>query len=260
MNQCLILVKRELSQYIREFKIVWLPLVFMLLGITQPISYHFMPQILSSLSGGSGISIDTKMFVQSSGEVLASTLNSQFDQLGIIIIVISLMGTVFSEKLSDMISFILTRPVSATSYLFSKILSNFFMVALSVILGYIVSAYYSNLYYTDINIVRFSLALLCYMVWILFVVSFITMLSIVLKSQGSIAIAGVIILLLLKYTSGINKFIDIINPSNMSANAANILINGEPKGDMFLNLIVTFFAIMVIIYISKFWILNKKYQ
>ena len=260
MNKCFILVKREFSQYLKEFKIIWLPLVFLLLGITQPISYHFMPQILSSLSGSSGISIDPSKFIQSSGDVLASTLSSQFDQLGIIIVVISLMGTVYSEKVSDMISFILTSPVSVKDYLFSKIISNYLFVAVSIVMGYFAAAYYSDLYYTNISVKVLFLAILCYLVWILFVVSFITMLSTLMKSQGVIAITGVVVLLLLKFLSGLNYFVDIINPSSMSSNAVSILVTGKPKENVLPSLIVTIVFIIVINSISKFWISNKKYQ
>lgn len=85
---------------IRDFKIIWLPIVFILLGLTQPIMMYYLPLILTTLGGVDGITIDPAMTKLDGREVLASTLNSQFDQLGIIILVVAVMGVIQAEKAS----------------------------------------------------------------------------------------------------------------------------------------------------------------
>ena len=89
MNSFIVLVNKEFTQMIRDFKIIWLPLVFILLGITQPVMTYYLPTILEALGSGQGITIDPSMTAQQGGEILAGTLASQFDQLGIMIIAIS---------------------------------------------------------------------------------------------------------------------------------------------------------------------------
>ena len=37
MNNFTVLMKKEFVQMVREFKVIWLPLVFIFLGITQPV-------------------------------------------------------------------------------------------------------------------------------------------------------------------------------------------------------------------------------
>ena len=91
-----------------------------------------------------GITIDPSMATQNGGEVLASTLGSQFDQLGLMILVISMMGTIQTDKANGMLAFILTRPVTITSYVGGKIVSNYVMVACSVTIGYVTSYLYVN--------------------------------------------------------------------------------------------------------------------
>ena len=49
MNTFLVLFQKEWRENIRNFKILWIPLVFILFGITEPVMNYYMPQILSSV-------------------------------------------------------------------------------------------------------------------------------------------------------------------------------------------------------------------
>lgn len=69
---------------------------------------------------------------------MASTLGSQFDQLGIILIAFSVMGIVQTDKAYGMLAFIMTRPVSPISYISGKISSNYLFLACSIAIGYLV--------------------------------------------------------------------------------------------------------------------------
>ncbi len=139
MNNSIVLIEKECVQMLRDFKIIWLPIVFIFLGATQPIVTHYLPSILEALGGGQGITIDSSMATQKGGEVLASTLGSQFDQLGLMILVISMMGAIQTDKANGMLAFILTRPVTVPSYVGGKIVSNYLMVAFSVTIGFVTS-------------------------------------------------------------------------------------------------------------------------
>lgn len=147
MNNSMVLIKKECVQMLRDFKIIWLPIVFICLGATQPIVTHYLPSILEALGGGQGITIDLSMAAQKGGEVLATTLGSQFDQLGLMILVISMMGAIQTDKANGILAFILTRPVTVTSYVGGKIVSNYVMVACSVTIGYVTSYLYVNFFY-----------------------------------------------------------------------------------------------------------------
>lgn len=64
MNNSIVLIKKECVQMLRDFKIIWLPIVFIFLGATQPIVTHYLPSILEALGGGQGITIDSSMATQ----------------------------------------------------------------------------------------------------------------------------------------------------------------------------------------------------
>lgn len=86
------------------------------------------------------------MTAQVGGEVLASTLGSQFDQLGIILIAISVMGIVQTDKAYGMLAFIMTRPVSPISYISGKISSNYLVSGLQYSVSFFIQITCSRKY------------------------------------------------------------------------------------------------------------------
>src|SRR5437764_8123876 len=121
MNTWFVLFRKEWLEMSRNYKIIWIPLTFILLGLLQPISSYYMPEIMknaSNLPKGAVINIP----MPSSGEVLAQTLG-QFNQMGVLILVLAFMGIVSAERRSGMIKTILVKPVGYPSYINAKWMS-----------------------------------------------------------------------------------------------------------------------------------------
>lgn len=260
MNQFTVLAKKELMQMIREMKVIWLPLVFILLGVTQPLMNYYLPEILEMLGGGQGITIDPSMTIQSGGEVLASTLGSQYDQLGIMIIVISIMGIIQSDKASGMLAFILTRPVKVGAYIGGKIFSNYLLVAFSITVGYFVSYIYTYFLFTEVPYTHVIIALIYYLIWALFIVSFTSMISTVFNSQGVIALISIVFILGCRVIVGLNPVLDSINPASMSNYAMELLVLGRLNTSVIWSVFITLILSTLAFYISNIWITGKKYK
>jgi ABC-2 type transport system permease protein len=260
MNSFNVLMKKEFVQMVREFKVVWLPLVFIFLGITQPVISHYLPSILKALGGAQGITIDPNMAAQQGGEVLASTLASQFDQLGVIIIAISMMGILQTDKANGMLAFILTRPVTVVSYIGGKIIANYLFVACSVVIGFLVSYMYVNMLFTNVNFVHVIVASMFYLLWVLFMVSFTTMISTICNSQGMIAIISIVFLLGGRIVLGLSAVADMINPASMSKHAMEVLIMGEVNPDVIWNVLVVLIWVILTILVTIYWISSKRFN
>ncbi|WP_427137588.1 ABC transporter permease [Psychrobacillus psychrodurans] len=260
MNSFIVLMNKEFTQMVRDFKIIWLPLVFILLGITQPVMTYYLPTILEALGSGQGITIDPNIAAQQGGEILAGTLGAQFDQLGIIIIAISLMGIIQTDKANGMLAFILTRPVPVRSYIGGKIASNYIFTAFSVAVGYLASYLYVNLLFTNVAIFDMLTALLFYLVWILFIITFTTMISTLINSPGLIALISIAFLIGCRLIVGLSSMIDIINPASMSNHAMEVLITGSVNSNAMVNLVVSLLCAAIATYITSYWISNKKFS
>ncbi len=260
MNNFIVLTKKEFSQMMRDYKVMWLPIIFIILGLTQPIVTYFLPSILESLGGAQGITIDPSMTNQKGGEVLASTLGSQFDQLGIMILAISMMGIIQTDKANGMLAFILTRPVNAVSYIGGKIVSNGLIVVLSVSIGYFVSYLYINYLFTDIPFLHMITGLLFYLEWVLYIVSFTTMISTIFRSQGIIALISIVYLLVCRIIVGINPAIDYVNPASISKYATESLITGSVNSNGIVNILFTIVCILMTLLVTYYWIAKKKFN
>lgn len=260
MSSFLILMNKEFAQMLRDFKLVWLPIVFIFLGMTQPVLTYYLPTILEALGGGQGITIDPTMIQQEGGQVLATTLGSQFDQLGIMIIVISMMGIIQADKTRGMLAFILTRPVTVWSYVTGKIISNYLLVIVSVAFGYFISFLYVNYLFSGVPILHMLVALLMYSLWVLFIVSFTLMISTIFNGQGVIALIGIVFLLICRMTVGLHPTIDILNPAGMSQHAMTLLFTGAINPDLMGNTVLTSIWILLTLFVAHYWINQKKFH
>jgi len=260
MTSFYILTKKEYVQMFREFKMIWLPLVFMFLGATQPVVTYYLPSILATLGGNQGITIDPSMLQQDGAQVMAATLGSQFDQLGIMVIVIAMMGIIQSDKANGMLDFILTRPVTVRSYIGGKLVSNFLFVAFSVTFGYFVSYIYANFLFSNMPFLDMILAIVFYLLWVLFIISFTAMISTIFNGQGVIALISIVSLLVLKMISGLHPIIDLLNPAGMSQQAMLVLITSSVDSHLYGNMLITIIWIALMVMVSHYWISGKKYH
>jgi ABC-2 type transport system permease protein len=260
MKNLIVLIKKEYVQMLRDFKVIWLPIVFIFLGAAQPVLTHYLPAILKALGGSQGITIDPSMTAQKGGEVLASTLGSQFDQLGLMILAISMMGIIQTDKANGMLAFILTRPVTVPSYIGGKMVSHYLMAAFSVTIGYFTSYLYVNYLFTAVPFSQMITGLIFYLVWILFIVSFTTMTSAIFHSQGIIALISIVFLIGCRIIVGLNPIVDQLNPASMSKHAMETLMTGLVDSNAVGNLLLTFVWILLTLFITNYWISNKKFS
>lgn len=259
MNPFYIIGQKEWTQLIREAKMIWMPLAFMFLGAAQPVLIYFLPSILKAAGGGQGITIDSSIADQTGGQVLGAALASQFDQLGVIIIVISTMGIIQADKVSGMLAFILTKPVSIGAYLGGKMIAGYLAAALSVTCGFVVAFLYTNYLFIPVSWGNALQALLIYLVWMLFIVSFTTMISTLFNGQGIIALISIAFLLACRITVGMHPVLDWFNPASLSLQAAEILASGYAGADLLISTATVMVWIFFTVTVSYKWISQKKF-
>ena len=118
MRQWAVMYNKEMLEMWRSFKWLWVPLVFILQGIMQPVTTYYLPQILESAGSfpeGTVIEIPT-----STGEQVMAELMGQYSTIGVLILVLAGMAIVSGEKQSRAIGLILVRPLSYTTFITAK--------------------------------------------------------------------------------------------------------------------------------------------
>lgn len=239
------LVNKEYLGIIRSKKIIWLPIVFMLMTLTQPLTLYYMEDILK-MGGGLPEGSILQMPVPNAGEVMASVL-SQLNTLGVLVIVVAVMSTISDERKSGSLTFILIRPVSSLQIVGSKTLAEGSIVVGSFICGYLLSYYYTVILFSTIPLHQVIESMLIYSLYCLFIVVCVIFSSALLTSNGAIAIVNILFFSVLSIASSL--FSDFLkwSPAELSSHAMSKLIN-EPTNGLAGSILVTIFLMILLLY------------
>ncbi|TYS19135.1 ABC transporter permease subunit [Rossellomorea vietnamensis] len=244
MKQFFVLLRKELLESRRNFKWIWMPIIFILFGITEPLTAFYMPDILDAVGNlpeGAVIEIPPP----SSQEVLLAVI-SQYSTLGVLVIVLGFMGTVAGERKNGSASLVLVKPVSFFSYILSKWAAAIILVGVSYVIGMVASCYYINILFDGIAVSDFIQALLAYGIWLSFIVTLTIFLSSLTSSPGLAAFSTIGLSIFITFFSSMLSSQLKWSPSQITSYVTEILVNGNWSTDLNLTLIITLGIIILI--------------
>lgn len=255
------LIGKEWLEQRRSLKIIWLPIVFALLGLTQPMMMYFLPDILKAFgTGNEAEQVINLMGNQSAQAVMAQTLGSQFDQLGIIIIVVALMACIQSDRTKGMLAFIMTRPVNTIEYVLSKWVMQCLMGLGSLLIGYILAAYYTYFLFGELSINTLIESFFVYALWFVFVISLVVFASAAFDSSAIVAMVSVFIAILLGVISGFGGWVQMFNPAYLSKNATALIMSGQSMDYYVPTIFITIAWIVLLVILTIFMVKIKPLQ
>ncbi|THE09712.1 ABC transporter permease [Bacillus timonensis] len=255
MRQWMVLFKKEWIEMTRNFKILWIPLVFILLGIMQPVTSYYLPEIIKAageLPEGAVFEIP----IPSPQEVIVQTLG-QYSLIGILVLVLAFMGIVAAEKSSGVSDIILVKPVSFANYITAKWVSVVLMTIGSFLLGVLASWYYTGVLIGDIGFGELMKGALVYGTWLVFLVTVTLLLSSLFKSNLIVAFVSLLVAIgLSAITSLLSKWMSW-SPARLSTHASKLLLTGSPDKHFALSLTISFLLVLVLL-ISSIYLFAKK--
>ena len=143
IRQWAVVYNKEMLEMWRSFKWLWVPLVFILLGIMQPVSTYYLPQILESAGGlPDGAVIEIPM--PTGGQAMAEVLG-QYSSIGLLVLVLAGMAIVSGEKQSRTIELIMVRPIRHSSFITAKWAGFVTITLVSLCAGCLSGWYYTEL-------------------------------------------------------------------------------------------------------------------
>lgn len=230
MNVMMTLLQKEWLEGWRSGKLIWLPIAMMIVGLTQPLTIYYMPDIIAH--GGSlpdGMKISFTM--PSGSEVMVSTL-SQFNTLGMALIIFSVMGSVANERNQGVTALIMSRPVTAAQYILNKWITQSMIGIASFAAGYGLAYYYVRILFEHASFSRFAASLGLYSLWMMFIVTAGLAGSVMFRSLGAAAAAGIGLTAAVSFA--VSLFPDGAKwlPAELCKQAEHILLHGE-RADFF---------------------------
>ncbi|WP_424768851.1 ABC transporter permease [Paenibacillus sp. sgz302251] len=256
LTRFFVMVQKEALELIRSFKLLWVSLVFVLLGVMQPISMHFMPLLLEkagNMPEGTVIDIPKPL----GEEVLAQTLQ-QFGTLGILILVLVAMGTVSGERSSGAASMILVKPISVLTYIGSKLTTLLLFTFISLSAGYLASWYYTGLLFGGVSFDKVLGSLLVYGLWLSFVMTLTVFFSTLLRSAAAAAFSTLGASVLLSVLAGIFPKQLGWSPGALSGFAYRVVTSGPLHDSRFVWAIVSALILIAAALSASIWLLKRS--
>lgn len=255
MSQWWTLLQKEIVEMWRSFKWIWVPITFILLGVSEPLSNYYMPQIIDSFGGlpeGAVIEIPPP----TAGEVLVAGL-SQYSTLGVLIIVLGTMGIIAGERRSGVAAMILVKPVSYFSYVTSKWAGSLLLVWVSLLIGYLATWYYTGLLFDWVPFSEFIQSYLLYGLWLSVVLTITIFFSSIFIAPG---IAGFTSLTLIVIgsivSSSLSQWLEW-SPSQLTSYAGALLVAGNLSDETLPASLIATAMIAILLWLSVL-IFKKK--
>lgn len=191
MRQTLYIYRKELLGMARSYQLLWIPVVFMLLVVMQPVTSYYLPDILAA-SGSVPEELLVGFPIPGPAEVMASVLG-QYNTLGVLILVIAGMQIVAGERYGGTAALVLVRPVSSASFISAKWAGQMTLMLISFTASYAAAWYYTALLLGPVPWREGLIAGGLYVLWLTFAISLIVLFSTLLRGSAAAMISLLLI-------------------------------------------------------------------
>ncbi|WP_438349127.1 ABC transporter permease subunit [Paenibacillus sp. FA6] len=250
-----IFYRKEMLEMSRSFKLLWIPIVFAILGIMQPVVSLYMPEILK-MSGGVPPEMFSLYEIPSSPEVMIQVL-SQYSTLGVLILVLAGMNSVSGERYGGTAELIMVRPISCVSIIISKWLAQSTQLLMAFGIGYTVAFFYT---YQMIGAFSWKSAVASfglYGLWLMLAVTLTLLFSTILRGAAA-AFVTLSILALLSLLQGILPTWFTWSPARLTSLAAEAMMgNALPVSTVVVCCLITV-GIIIVTLLSSSHLLQRR--
>ncbi|MEH7376683.1 ABC transporter permease [Neobacillus drentensis] len=245
MSQWLTLFQKEILEMWRNFKWIWVPITFILLGVSKPITTYYTPQIIKSfgdLPEGAVIDIPPP----SAAEVFIQAL-SQYSSLGVLIIVLSTMGIIAAERKSGVAAMILVKPVSYLSFVTAKWAGGILLLWFSLFIGSIATWYYTGILFAWIPAGDLIQSLLLYGLWLTVVLTLTVFFSASLMTPGIAGFLSIAIVIIFNIISSTFSTWLEWSPAQLTSYANEVLLSKTVPEQALSTSLIAFVCIIVLL-------------
>lgn len=243
MKDLVVLFQKEWRENTRNFKVLWIPLVFIFFGLSEPLTNYYLPQILEAVGNlPEGAVFPLPDFTPA--QVIMATMG-QYQFIGMLVLVLGFAGTISRERKNGTGTLLYVRPISYLSYFLSKWKVIGTIALVSVWLGLLTTWYYTELLFGNVAAADFFAFAGTYSVWILFVVTIVVAISAWLPTGGAAAVSLLLVLGVQIIDSLLGAYWTI-SPWKLAIYATQWLTGSPDVSDFWWSIAVTLIAIVAI--------------
>lgn len=244
MKTFAVLFHKELQESWRSYKFLWMPLLFIFLGISDPLMNYYMEDILNAVGNlPEGFTINFPEYTPA--DILLAT-TGQFQSIGLIVLVIIAAGMISRERQNGTVLFLYVRPISFAALFLSKWAVVNLLGILSVILGYGASLYYTSILYGTVKILPFIEMVASYCMWIIFATTIALMFSAMFNTMLAMTFTILVLPIGIIVQSMIGKFWSI-SPWKLADYSVQLLTQSENEYYLKTLLLTIVLTIMIMV-------------
>jgi ABC-2 type transport system permease protein len=248
MRQWGTLLAKECLEMWRNFKWIWVPVTFILLGVNQPLSSYYMPQIIDAV-GGLPKGAVIKMPVPSAAEVIVKGL-SQYTSIGVLIIVLTAMGLIAAERKSGVAAMILVKPVSYSSFVTAKWAGSFILLLFSFFLGYLATWYYTGVLFDWVSISTVIQSYLLYSLWFAIVLTVTVFFSASMITTGLAGFCSLAVIIIVNIVSSSFSHWIKWSPAQLTDYSNQLILTGNISKYTMPSCLVSIACIIILLVLS----------
>ncbi|HHV43874.1 MAG TPA: ABC transporter permease subunit [Firmicutes bacterium] len=203
MGSSITLLKKEFKEILRTYRIYVIPTIFLLFGLTSPIIAKLTPELLKSIATEFTIEIPPPTWLDAFRQFFKN-----MHQIGVIVVILTLMGSIAEEKDKGTAALVLAKPISRRSFVLAKYGANLLFLAVVYLVSYLGCLYNTTVLFPELNTKASAQAAFLSLVYIFFIASLTLCASTISKSglaAGGLAIGGFIITVTLPALPGVLK-------------------------------------------------------
>lgn len=252
MRSYIAFLKKEGIEVVRTHKLMLIVIVFVLIGMLNPITAKFTPQIIKEfMPEGMVIAINEPTAVDSWMQFF-----SNVPQMGLIVLVILFSGIMSNEFAKGTLINMLTKGLSRRVVIYSKFSISLIIWTISYVLCFLVTFIYTDYFWDTSNINNLFLAI--FLLWLFgtLLLSTIILGGVIFKSNyACLLFTGTIVALM--FLINIVPAVSEYNPVFLVSNNMQLIMDKIDIKEALRPIIIALAAILIEIYLSV-KIFNKK--
>ncbi|WNS43007.1 ABC transporter permease subunit [Paenibacillus sp. MMS20-IR301] len=227
MKKLRVLYAREMLEAARSYKLIWIPVVFIILGIMQPLVTFYMPDILAASSNVPAGFLESYE-MPGANAVMAEALG-QYGTIGMLILALGAMNSLAGERAAGTAELLMAKPVSPAAVVAAKWAANLTVLIVALGLGAAGAAYYTVQLMGALSWSAAAVSSGIYALWLLCTVSLTLLFSAWLRGPAAACLA---LLLAAGMSLGYSLLPDWLGwtPAALPAVSAGILNDSGPAG------------------------------
>lgn len=253
----LMMMKKEWKELLSSYKILFVPIVFTILMMMQPITMKMLPDIIE---GASGLPEGTVIEIPEPTPIEAmSAAVTKFSTLGIFVLIMITMGTIAGERSSGVAAMVFSKPISRANYYFAKVFTYFGLTIFGILIAVFSTAYYVEVLFGELDWLHVFLGTLLYIPTLLLVI-----ISTICASgvfRNSVTAGGVSLVfnfLMLNVPQLMGDFMEKASPEGLTTAATYMIEEGSWHESVFPGLAVVGGLIIVFFFLG--WYLLEKQE